>query len=51
MKFARYAPTTIAQSTTRMSPFILGMSKMVVKKYCTDMFINEMDILRLMVYS
>uniref|UniRef100_M1DQG7 Gag-pol polyprotein n=1 Tax=Solanum tuberosum TaxID=4113 RepID=M1DQG7_SOLTU len=43
--------TMIVDARERMSKFVLGVSKIVVKKCRTDMLINDMDISRLMVHA
>lgn len=47
----KYAPTIVADSKARMSKFISGGFKMVVKECRTAMLLNYMDISCLMVYA
>ncbi|KAH0652607.1 hypothetical protein KY289_030285 [Solanum tuberosum] len=50
-QFSKYAPTIVVDSRARMSKFVSGVSEIVVKEWCTDMLIGEMDISRLMVHA
>ncbi|WMV59234.1 hypothetical protein MTR67_052619, partial [Solanum verrucosum] len=50
-QLSKYASAMVANYRARMSKFVLGISKMVVKKCRTTMLINEMDISRLMTHA
>ncbi|WMV08635.1 hypothetical protein MTR67_002020 [Solanum verrucosum] len=47
----RYAPTMISDPRARMSKFVSGVSKIVVKECRTAILINDMDISHLMVHA
>ncbi|WMV54569.1 hypothetical protein MTR67_047954 [Solanum verrucosum] len=50
-QLSKYAPTMVVDSRARMSKFVSGVSKMVVKEWGTAMLIHDMDISRLMVHA
>lgn len=47
----RYDPTMVPDSRPRISKFMLGVSKDIVKEYRAAMFVKEIDISSLMVYA
>lgn len=50
-QFAKYAQSIIADSTTWMSKFVSGVSKIVFKECHTAMLINEMVLSCLMTHT
>lgn len=50
-QLARYALTIVPDSRSKMSKYVLGVSKYVVKECRIAMFIKDMDLPRLMVYA
>ena len=50
-QLARYAPHMVADSRSRMSKFVSGVSSSIVKKCKTAILIKEMDISRLIAHS
>ena len=47
-QLSKYAPSRVADSMSRMSKFLWGVSDLEVKKFSTAMLIGDMDIARLM---
>ena len=50
-QLTKYAPTLVSYSRTRINKFVMGVSSMVDKEYCTKMIHNDMDISKIMVYA
>ncbi|KAF3671689.1 hypothetical protein FXO38_06466 [Capsicum annuum] len=50
-QLARYAQPMVANFRARMSKFVLGVLRDVVKKYRTTMLVKDMDVSRLMVHA
>ncbi|KAF3653003.1 putative ribonuclease H protein-like [Capsicum annuum] len=50
-QLARYAPHVVANSRSKMSTFMFGVSNSMIKKYRTTMLIREMGLSKLMVHA
>lgn len=48
---ARYAPTMVANNTSRMMKFVFGVTNIMVKECKTSMLIKKMDLSSLVAHA
>ena len=50
-QLSKYDPTMVTKTNDRMNMFVTGVYSLVEKDCCTTMFLDDIDISRLMVYA